>query len=87
MSIVCTAWECMQALKLQNKFAELGRMKNIPMRARAAVERPHSRGRMAASLGRGRADASRAPEAADSGPQAASKSLMVLLGDTPCTSS
>lgn len=57
------------------------------MRARAAVERAHSRGRMAASLGGGRADASRSPEAADRGPQAASRSLMVLLGDTPCTSS
>lgn len=55
--------------------------------ARFAMNLAHSNGRMAASLAGGRAGASRSPEAAERGPQAASKSLMVLLGDTPCSRS
>ena len=47
----------------------------------------HSKGRMAASFAGGRLAVSSRPEAADKGPQAASRSLMVLLGDTPCNKS
>ncbi len=54
---------------------------------RLDTRRAHSKGRMAASVAGGRLAVSSRPEAADKGPQAASRSLMVLLGDTPCNKS
>lgn len=57
------------------------------MKARLPVKRAQSNGRMAASWAGDRADASNCPEAAERGPQAASRSLIVLLGDTPCSRS
>lgn len=54
---------------------------------RLDMSRAHSKGRMAASFAGGRLAVSSRPEAADKGPQAASRSLMVLLGDTPCNKS
>ena len=55
--------------------------------SRPNTRRAHSKGRMAASFAGGRLVISSRPEAADKGPQAASRSLMVLLGDTPCSKS
>ena len=50
----------------------------------ARVDLVHSQGKMPKGWAGGIPIASRDPEAADRGPQAASRSLMVLLGETPC---
>ena len=62
-------------------------LNNLLNCSRPATSLVHSSGMIAASFAGGRAVMSSRPDAADNGPQAASISLMVLLGDTPCNRS